>query len=142
MPTILPDGSYKKDNNGVVIKTPTPNADSGIFIRGSGKAQVNLWCWACGSGELWGVRNDKSAPAEVRAAAVPKVKADNPVGLLGKYSGQGAEPDPDFKYGVCGNNLCSRHYPFGALLVYQKILPEAFFGGQVSFLQDMFDIGV
>ena len=80
MPTILPDGSYKKDASGKEIKTPTPNADSGIFLRGTGKAQINLWCWPCGSGELWGYRNDKKQPPEVRAACVPKVKADNPVG--------------------------------------------------------------
>jgi len=80
MPFILPDGSYKKDENGVVIKRPTANADSGIFLRGWGKAQINIWCWPCGSGELWGMRNDKSLPAETRAAAVPKVKADNQVG--------------------------------------------------------------
>ncbi len=80
MPNILPDGSYEKDQDGNVIKVARPNADSGIFPRGSGKAQINLWCWPVGSGELWGYRNDASMPAEVRAAAVPKVCADNPVG--------------------------------------------------------------
>jgi hypothetical protein len=80
MPTILPDGSYKKDASGKVIKTRRPNADSGIFLRGTGKAQVNIWCWPCGSGELWGVRNNRSLPPEDRAAAVPKVCADRPVG--------------------------------------------------------------
>ncbi|MDP6637566.1 MAG: DUF1080 domain-containing protein [Phycisphaerae bacterium] len=80
MPTILPDGSYKKDANGKVVKTLKPNADSGIFPRGYGKAQMNLWCWDCGSGEMYGIRLDRKLSAEVRAGAVPKVKADNPVG--------------------------------------------------------------
>ena len=80
MPTILPDGSYKKDANGKVIINQKPNADSGIFPRGYGKAQMNLWCWDCGSGEMYGIRLDKKLSAEVRAGAVPKVKADNPVG--------------------------------------------------------------
>ena len=80
MPTILPDGSLKKDAAGQVIKESRPNADSGIFLRGSGKGQINIWCWPVGSGELWGYRNDKSMPPEVRAGAVPKVCADNPVG--------------------------------------------------------------
>ena len=80
MPILLPDGSSKKDANGKVIIVPTPNADSGIYVRGTGKSQINLWCWPCGSGEMWGVRNDRKAPPEVRAAAVPKVKADKPVG--------------------------------------------------------------
>ena len=78
MPIILPDGSYKKDKDGKVIKIPTPNADSGIFVRGG--PQVNLWCWPCGSGELWSYRNNRRMPPEVRAGSVPKVKADKPVG--------------------------------------------------------------
>jgi hypothetical protein len=80
MPRILPDGSLKTDENGEVIKVPRPNADSGIFLRGYPRAQVNIWCWPCGSGELWGYRNNKDMPAEVRAGCVPKVCADNPVG--------------------------------------------------------------
>jgi hypothetical protein len=80
MPTILPDGSEKTDANGKVIKTPTPNADSGIFLRGTGASQVNLWCWPIGSGEMWSVRRNQSLTPAQRAAAVPKVCADNPVG--------------------------------------------------------------
>ncbi|MEK6236430.1 MAG: DUF1080 domain-containing protein [Planctomycetales bacterium] len=80
MKIILPDGSYKKDAQGKVISVPTPNADSGVFLRGSSKSQVNIWCWPIGSGEVWGYRNDRSLSAEVRAGVVPKVKADKPVG--------------------------------------------------------------
>jgi len=80
MPIILPDGSYKTDANGKRIIKPTPNADSGIFLRGTGTGQLNLWCWPCGSGEMWAYRNNKSLPKAVRAGAVPKVKADKPVG--------------------------------------------------------------
>ncbi|MBC8869824.1 MAG: DUF1080 domain-containing protein [Planctomycetes bacterium] len=79
MRTILPSGDYKTGEDGKPITTPAPNADSGILLRGP-RHQANLWCWPCGSGELWGTRNNKSLPAEVRAAAVPKVNADNPVG--------------------------------------------------------------
>jgi len=80
MPTILPDGSYKTDENGEVIKELRPNAGSGIYLRGTSRTQVNLWCWPVGSGELWSYRNDQSLLPEVRAAAVPKVWADKPVG--------------------------------------------------------------
>jgi hypothetical protein len=80
MRIILPDGSYKKDKEGKVITIPTPNADSGIYLRGTGKGQINIWCWPVGSGELWAVRNNQSVPAEVRAGAVPKRKADKPIG--------------------------------------------------------------
>jgi hypothetical protein len=80
MPTILPDGSYKTDVDGNEIKTPTPNADSGILLRGRTGGQANLWCWPIGSGELWSVRTNSKLAPELRAAAVPKVRADNPVG--------------------------------------------------------------
>lgn len=78
MPTILPDGSYKTDENGKQIITPTANADSGLLFRPG--HQANLWCWECGSGELWSVRLNKDATPEERAAGVPKAKADKPVG--------------------------------------------------------------
>jgi len=80
MPTILPDGSLKTDADGKVIQTPTPNADSGILLRGTALGQVNLWCWPIGSGELWSVRNNQALKPEQRAAAVPKARMDRPVG--------------------------------------------------------------
>ncbi|MCF7675869.1 MAG: DUF1080 domain-containing protein, partial [Akkermansiaceae bacterium] len=54
--------------------------DSGIYLRGSSKSQVNLWNWPVGSGEVYGYRTDKSIPADVRAAVTPRLKADAPVG--------------------------------------------------------------
>ena len=80
MPVVLPDGTHKLDANGKEIKIPTPNADSGIYLRGVGKAQVNIWCWPIGSGEVYGYRMDKTMPPEVRAGVTPKMKADKPVG--------------------------------------------------------------
>jgi hypothetical protein len=80
MATILPDGSTKQDENGKEIKFDMPNADSGIFLRGSSKSQINIWCWPIGSGEVWGYRRDKDVSPEVRAGVTPKVHADNPVG--------------------------------------------------------------
>lgn len=80
MKIILPDGSYKKDANGKDIVLLRPNADSGIYLRGTPRGQINIWCWPCGSGELWAVRNDRRLSPAERAAAVPKVKADKPIG--------------------------------------------------------------
>ena len=80
MPIIEADGSYKTDSDGNVIEVPTPNADSGILLRGQSGGQANLWCWPIGSGELWSVRYNKSLAPEIRAAAVPMVCADKPVG--------------------------------------------------------------
>lgn len=78
MPIILESGDYAKDENGQIIRKMVPNSDSGILLKGAG--QTNLWCWSVGSGELWSIRNNKSLPAELRAAAVPKENADKPVG--------------------------------------------------------------
>lgn len=80
MPVVLPDGSHKLDEKGREIKIPTPNADSGIYLRGQGKSQINIWCWPVGSGEVYGYRMDKAMPPEVRAGVTPKVHADKPVG--------------------------------------------------------------
>ncbi len=80
MPTVLPDGSDQKDAAGKVILTERPNFDSGVYLRGSSKSQVNLWGWPIGSGEVYGYRTDPAMPAEVRAGVTPKVAADRPVG--------------------------------------------------------------
>lgn len=50
--------------------------DSGIYLRGSSKSQVNLWNWPAGSGEVYGYRTDLAQPAPVRAAVTPRFKAD------------------------------------------------------------------
>jgi len=83
LPTILPNGEYLRDADGKVIQPLGPNADSGILLKGVG--QANLWCWSVGSGELWSIRNNKELAPEVRAAAVPKVNADRPVGYWNTF---------------------------------------------------------
>jgi hypothetical protein len=80
MPIILPDGSEERDANGEMITEPRPNADSGVYLRGTSKAQINIWMWPVGSGEVYGYRTDTSMPPEVRAGVTPSVNADNPVG--------------------------------------------------------------
>lgn len=85
MPIILSDGTYLKDAKGEVIKIPTPNADSGILLRGQMKSQCNIWNWPAGSGEVYGYRIDRKMPAEVRARVTPSRRADNPVGEWNKF---------------------------------------------------------
>ena len=81
VPVILPDGTHKLGSDGKELRKPQFDADSGIYIRDrSGKAQVNIWTWPIGSGEVYGYRMDKSQPASVRAGVTPKKKADRPVG--------------------------------------------------------------
>jgi len=85
-PVILPSGDYETDEKGERKQVEVLDAgDSGIFLRGSGRCQINIWCWPAGSGELWGIREDRNLPPEVRAAAVPRVKADRPVGEWNRF---------------------------------------------------------
>ncbi len=80
VPIIRPDGTHKKDANGKEIVIAVPDSDSGVFLRGSQKAQVNIWCWPIGSGEVYGYRMDAKMPPAVRAGVTPRVNADNHIG--------------------------------------------------------------
>lgn len=80
VPIILPDGTHKRNAQGKEITISVPDADSGIYLRGSSKAQVNIWAWPTGSGEVYGYRMDRSMPAEVRAGVTPSLLADNHIG--------------------------------------------------------------
>jgi hypothetical protein len=80
-PVILPNGDYDLDGAGKQKMVEVLDAgDSGVYLRGSSKSQVNLWCWPVGSGEVYGYRTDKNMPPEVRAGVTPKVNADKPLG--------------------------------------------------------------
>lgn len=80
VPIILPSGKHKLDENGEEIKIVVPDSDSGIYLRGSSKSQVNIWCWPIGSGEVYGYRMDKNMSDEVRRGVTPLVNADNNIG--------------------------------------------------------------
>jgi hypothetical protein len=77
---IMPDGSHKKGPDGKDVLISVPDSDSGVYMRGFGKAQVNIWCWPVGSGEVYGYRMDEKMPPAVRAAVTPRVLADRNVG--------------------------------------------------------------
>jgi Domain of Unknown Function (DUF1080) len=61
-------------------KVEIDDVDSGVYLRGSPKSQVNIWLWPCGSGEVWGYRTDAKMSDEVKASVTPKKKADKPQG--------------------------------------------------------------
>lgn len=85
-PIILPDGNVKMGDDGKPVEVEVPDAgDSGIFLRGSSKSQINIWCWPVGSGEVYGYRTDASQSPEVRAGVTPKVKADRPLGQWNRF---------------------------------------------------------
>lgn len=80
VPIVMPDGSHKLDENGEVIRMAVPDSDSGIYVRGISKAQINIWNWPVGSGEVYGYRMDSSMPQEVRAGVTPSMHADKNIG--------------------------------------------------------------
>ena len=72
------DGNPILDERGKQVVKSFPNADSGIYLRGSVRSQTNIWCWPCGSGQFWSYKNHKNP--EVKKAAWPDKNADKPVG--------------------------------------------------------------
>ena len=85
VPYILPDGTHARDIHGKELKLALPDADSGIFLRGSGDYQVNIWCWPIGSGEMYGIRTNPNTAPELRAAVTPRMQADNPIGQWNRF---------------------------------------------------------
>ena len=80
VPYILPDGTHARDVHGKELRLALPDADSGVYLRGDGRFQVNIWCWPIGSGEVYGYRTDDKMPAAVRAGVTPKTLADRNIG--------------------------------------------------------------
>ncbi len=85
VPIVKPDGSHKLDADGKPITIVVPDSDSGIYVRGTSKAQINIWCWPVGSGEVYGYRMDQNMPPEVRAGVTPKINADNDIGQWNRF---------------------------------------------------------
>jgi len=85
-PVVLPSGEHAKDADGKEKMAEVDDAgDSGIYLRGSSKSQVNMWCRPVGSGEVYGYRMDASQPAEVRAGVTPKSAADAKIGSWNRF---------------------------------------------------------
>jgi 3-keto-disaccharide hydrolase len=85
VPIVRFDGTHKKDASGREIHISVPDSDSGIYLRGNSKAQVNIWCWPIGSGEVYGYRTDATMPAAVRAGVTPKRNADRDIGAWNAF---------------------------------------------------------
>ena len=86
IPNILPDGSETQEPDGSPLLVTVKDAgDSGIYLRGDSKCQVNIWNWPIGSGEIWGYRTDDSQPPDVRRAATPILRADHPIGEWNRF---------------------------------------------------------
>jgi hypothetical protein len=78
---VLPNGDTEKDASGKTKQVEIQyGGDSGVYLRGNDKSQVNIWNWPIGSGEVYGYRTDGSQPPEVRAGVTPRSRADRPLG--------------------------------------------------------------
>jgi Domain of Unknown Function (DUF1080) len=82
---VMPDGRNKKDAQGNEIKISVPDSDSGVYLRGIPDAQVNIWCWPVGSGEVYGYRTKADSAPDVRAGVTPKVNADRDLGQWNSF---------------------------------------------------------
>ncbi len=86
VPVILPDGSVAKDGDGNDLTAAVMDAgDSGLYLRGVAKSQINIWNWPVGSGEIWGYRTDEAMAPDVRRGATPVMNADNPPGRWNRF---------------------------------------------------------
>lgn len=78
---VLPNGKIALNEDGTEKKVKVMDAgDSGIYLRGTSKCQLNIWSWPIGSGEVYGYRTDKTMPPEVVKGVTPIKNADNPPG--------------------------------------------------------------
>lgn len=86
LPVVLPDGTEATDEEGRTKMVEVAYAgDTGIYVRGSSKNQINMGNRYIGSGEVYGYRVDERLPPDVRRAVVPRVKANHPPGEWNRY---------------------------------------------------------
>jgi hypothetical protein len=86
VPRILPDGNDAVGPDGKKEQEEVMDAgDSGIYLRGSTKAQPNIWVRPCGSGEIHGYRVNRALSPEQRKACLPKENADNAPGKWNRF---------------------------------------------------------
>jgi len=85
VPIVRFDGSHKKDVDGKEIRIAVPDSDSGVYLRGASKAQVNIWAWPIGSGEVYGYRTDEKMPPAVRTGVTPLRNADRDIGAWNAF---------------------------------------------------------
>lgn len=85
-PIVLPNGDFDLDENGKRKTVMRLDAgDSGIYVRGSMDAQINIWSQWLGSGEINVYRKNKSLPDEVRKRYFPTKRADKPFGEWNRF---------------------------------------------------------
>lgn len=80
------DGLEQHDAQGKLIMQDYLSwGDSGVFLRGTRAAQVNIWCQPCGSGEVATKFKDISATKEERMKTMPRARADRGHGEWNRF---------------------------------------------------------
>lgn len=80
------DGLEQHDAQGkLIMKEYLSWGDSGVFLRGTRAAQVNIWCQPCGSGEVATKFKDLAATKEERMKTMPRVRADRGRGEWNRF---------------------------------------------------------
>jgi len=80
------DGLEQHDAHGkLIMKEYLSWGDSGVFLRGTRAAQVNIWCQPCGSGEVATKFKDLTATTEERMKTMPRVRADRGRGEWNRF---------------------------------------------------------
>lgn len=81
-----PHGLFKRTPDGKVATHEINFAgDSGVFLRGDQKAQVNIWSQPMGSGDINPYHKDAKLSPEIRKATMPSEHADNRPGQWNRF---------------------------------------------------------
>lgn len=83
-PVLLPNGLEMLGPDQEKVTHNIQQLDSGIFLRGSNRTQVNIWNWSVGSGEVYGVRKATEDLFQ-KAVVTPRVKGDRPLGEWNRF---------------------------------------------------------
>src|SRR4029453_6896291 len=85
-PVVLASGEDKVDAEGRPVLMEVDDAgNSGILLRSSEAAQVNICSYPVGSGEITEYRKNKDLAAAVPAAVTPRERADAPLGQWNRF---------------------------------------------------------
>lgn len=86
LPTFTPDGMYVLGpDKKPVLRELADAGDSGIYVRGNPRSQVNIWSQPMGSGDINDYHKDGTLPIEIRQACVPRKHADHPPGEWNRF---------------------------------------------------------
>lgn len=86
LPTFTPDGLFiLGENRKPVLRELLDAGDSGIYVRGNTRSQVNIWSQPMGSGDINDYHKDRTLSESMRRACVPRVKADHPPGEWNRF---------------------------------------------------------